>query len=1121
MRAVHVANVPRARVYYILDGAEGGHDGAVILPDRDPMFVNFWSFTDRKKNLKPITDTPFHKFFWDGHAGREADRWNDMFFERLIKPDNEMLTSVSIVTKFPNIKKERNNARGNHASEFKSLTAGGHHEKALGRRRRGGLGRGIGRTARGAATSVFDPKAWDGDGDGIVQERTPYERPAIPGINTNLPGMPHTSTKPADYPDDHRDPISQGKPDTSRMTRFRPEGAVGEHRDLIPMPSRRAQRMARRENTLPPQTEGLRSATSGKPYDTFISGVSDQRVTLKALIKSWLSTMKGPDNFEAKRARDRKRVDDRLNDGNPIKTVAQAKKAMVKINPGFGDGTSEADFLGKRPLELIPGTGTTSVPQARYKLGDVVFRDEAEDLTDVEQQVMYSFLANAMKSGRYGDVRWALVSSTTEIERGIAQVPGGYKSTDPKRMAAGYASYDSGTRGTWRRVGDKWVVNTDPATGRVPRPALVRVLYPDFETYPEMKDVGGDHMGPTANVAQMQFLKTMQLLEPEFDHYTPEERLAKGTDAAIDPLDPDRTKRFNRVYHRAMLNFFQAVNEHEFGHASHELAMFDDWKKKVAKDLPAGELPWDALATYIEERAIDLLDNQQKRRLVQAAALHSIHHSSTSYFQQLSASLLAFHHMAPGPDKQVLRQQLTSLFSAPILDANGNPIKRTPEMAKTLKAMGQMFHGQTSIPYPSSGSLDDIKHSTPLTRGDLFLLFGPSVDGPPNPQVQGPLSHKLTPLDLALDFRNKGVHPGRHEPWGLMQIMSEPAAGGAPHLTQQAFQRILEHGTPDIKLEVAPGAQFHLPAIPPEDVAVMIEALGRISGQVARADTPFVPELAEAQLNADPSDPVEHLATAGGMDSETLFRALLPGNHQKSLSADEIGELAKAEVGSSLKIGHSDQRLADIGAARALISSGHTPPLSDEDAEKILKELSPEGEKSKWPINLADTRTGQSLSIATNPDTGALFAEGDAIPRSLVDKMIKDLDDQAQGQVGLVVDVWGKWSQFYDELERNEIRMLKMIASKFGGERYTPYMGRRYPAVSPSSYAVDATNNEIFSELAALYYNGERIRIEVPRDSGNATKWRDLNGNEMAVVRKVMNWMYPNATRVGWTDDDE
>lgn len=58
-------------------------------------------------------------------------------------------------------------------------------EKGIGQRI-GGAGR-LGRRAyRGAA--MFDPKAWDGDGDGVVQEGTPFERPAIPGVNDRSTG---------------------------------------------------------------------------------------------------------------------------------------------------------------------------------------------------------------------------------------------------------------------------------------------------------------------------------------------------------------------------------------------------------------------------------------------------------------------------------------------------------------------------------------------------------------------------------------------------------------------------------------------------------------------------------------------------------------------------------------------------------------------------------------------------------------------------------------------------------------------------------------------------------------------------------------------------------------------
>ena len=51
-----------------------------------------------------------------------------------------------------------------------------------------GSGLRIARRAGRAATANFDPKAWDGDGDGIVQEGTPFQRPAIPGVNDRATG---------------------------------------------------------------------------------------------------------------------------------------------------------------------------------------------------------------------------------------------------------------------------------------------------------------------------------------------------------------------------------------------------------------------------------------------------------------------------------------------------------------------------------------------------------------------------------------------------------------------------------------------------------------------------------------------------------------------------------------------------------------------------------------------------------------------------------------------------------------------------------------------------------------------------------------------------------------------
>jgi HK97 family phage prohead protease len=59
-------------------------------------------------------------------------------------------------------------------------------QKGLGRNLRGGLGKGP--AAGRAAFARFDPNAWDGDGDGLVQEGTPFQRPAIPGVNDRATG---------------------------------------------------------------------------------------------------------------------------------------------------------------------------------------------------------------------------------------------------------------------------------------------------------------------------------------------------------------------------------------------------------------------------------------------------------------------------------------------------------------------------------------------------------------------------------------------------------------------------------------------------------------------------------------------------------------------------------------------------------------------------------------------------------------------------------------------------------------------------------------------------------------------------------------------------------------------
>lgn len=87
----------------------------------------------------------------------------------------------------------------------------GIEEKALGRQNL--AGRAIRRT-RGLFAR-FDPNAWDGDNDGIVQEGTRYERPAIPGINDFASRGRVDAAKARQAWDEYR---RAGKPGAQRRT---------------------------------------------------------------------------------------------------------------------------------------------------------------------------------------------------------------------------------------------------------------------------------------------------------------------------------------------------------------------------------------------------------------------------------------------------------------------------------------------------------------------------------------------------------------------------------------------------------------------------------------------------------------------------------------------------------------------------------------------------------------------------------------------------------------------------------------------------------------------------------------------------------------------------------------
>lgn len=134
--------------------------------------VNRYAFNFNKSMYNASPDSEQNKSLRqrvDLHVGRSSER----------------RIGIKIKSYLVNYSETRNKVGAIDSLETKSI-ANNLEFKELGSRL-GGVSR-LGRRTARAAVSMFDPKAWDGDGDGVVQEGTPYERPAIPGINDRASG---------------------------------------------------------------------------------------------------------------------------------------------------------------------------------------------------------------------------------------------------------------------------------------------------------------------------------------------------------------------------------------------------------------------------------------------------------------------------------------------------------------------------------------------------------------------------------------------------------------------------------------------------------------------------------------------------------------------------------------------------------------------------------------------------------------------------------------------------------------------------------------------------------------------------------------------------------------------
>lgn len=148
------------QIYYVIDPKEPGKDG-VVLTDASVFHVPFWSYVTRIR-VQPIRTSGFLLDLWDPN-GPNSSGWSDVYVSRTEPFPEEVLKRIKPFLvdvprrKEPEIVDDGLLSFNQKSSPSQVLTKAG----------RGPL-----------RQEPYDPDARDGDNDGIVQEGTPWERPA-------------------------------------------------------------------------------------------------------------------------------------------------------------------------------------------------------------------------------------------------------------------------------------------------------------------------------------------------------------------------------------------------------------------------------------------------------------------------------------------------------------------------------------------------------------------------------------------------------------------------------------------------------------------------------------------------------------------------------------------------------------------------------------------------------------------------------------------------------------------------------------------------------------------------------------------------------------------------------
>lgn len=104
MNSVLVAEINKyKKLYYNIDARDRMTDG-IVDDGVKPLVVNFWNTTIEALSIDQLTKSKFHSFLWNGIDGSDKELWEDVFINKTVKIEKEMLSGVIIHTDIMNRK---------------------------------------------------------------------------------------------------------------------------------------------------------------------------------------------------------------------------------------------------------------------------------------------------------------------------------------------------------------------------------------------------------------------------------------------------------------------------------------------------------------------------------------------------------------------------------------------------------------------------------------------------------------------------------------------------------------------------------------------------------------------------------------------------------------------------------------------------------------------------------------------------------------------------------------------------------------------------------------------------------------------------------------------------------